>query len=337
MRCRSSSSPRGDAFYPCSPVADNDEEDLFLFPPEDYHVEPPPRRLRIPRSKNIATEVREFGGGWTINKLRVLELYLKKYRVVAGNGSYLDGFAGSGSVKVKGKDQIFEGSARIAINARAFKTLWLFENDDDTLQRLDYTLSYYFPLKRRRRVHVVPGDFNATIVEILKAEQIPKDKPCFAFLDPDSTQLAWDTVELLARYKEPVAPPGRCKIEMWILFNTHQAIGRLIDRQGEVDYAASARAKTMDRVMGGRDAWWPLYEQGLHINAYARHYAERLVTSLGYGFAHAQLIRDPDSSAPQYFMIHASDHVAAWSFMRWAKQQSNAFDNTMTLPGFSAN
>jgi three-Cys-motif partner protein len=317
-------------------VSGSGPEDLFLFPADDYQAARPSRRVRTSLSKNDATAVREFGGGWTLSKLRVLELYFKRYRTVAGNGTYIDGFAGSGSVKVKGDEKVLEGSARIAINSRAFKDLWFFENDDTTLARLDWTMRYYVPLKRRRRVHVIPGDFNAKIVELVQSGQIPKDRPCFAFLDPDSTQLAWDSVALLARYKEPVTPPKHCKVELWILFNSHQALGRLIDRRGDPDYQRSARATTMDRVMGSRAAWWDLFQQGAHINAYAHRYAGRLVEDLGYGFAHAQLIRDPDSAAPQYFMIHASDHEAAWSFMRWAKQQSNAFDNTRPLPGLES-
>jgi hypothetical protein len=120
------------------------------------------------------------------------------------------------------------------------------------------------------------------------------------------------------------------------LFNTHQAVARLVDRQGVADYETSGRAAALDRVMGGRDAWWDLFVRGAPINAYARRYAERLQNDLGYAFAHAQLVNDPTSGAPQYFMIHASDHEAAWDFMRWAKATSRYFDNTESLPGMDA-
>ena len=171
------------------------------------------------------------------------------------------------------------------------------------------------------------------IKEVLRSELIPKDKPCFAFLDPNSTELDWTTVEALARYKAPADPPSSCKVELWILFNTHQAFARLIDRKHQPDYATSPRAAVMDRIMGNRDAWWDLYLDGASINRYPARYATRLVDDLGYGFAHPQLICDPATGAPQYFMIHASDHRAAWDFMRWAKTQSAYFDNTRPLPG----
>ncbi|MHB8467665.1 MAG: three-Cys-motif partner protein TcmP [Acidimicrobiales bacterium] len=291
--------------------------------------------IAISRAKDVVTDVREFAGGWTLSKLRVFELYLNRYRVVAGNGSYIDGFAGSGSLRVKGRAEDFMGSARIAMESTAFKDVWLFEKDKAIAELLDRTMRYHYPWRRRRRLRIVADDFNTAIVSVLAERQITTDRPCFAFLDPDSTQLDWETVALLAGYKEPVAPPTRCKVELWILFNSHQALGRLVDRQGDADYADSPRACALDRVMGGREAWWDLCEQRAHINVFARRYAERLQSELGYGFAHAQLITDPDSTRPQYFMIHASDHPAAWDLMRWAKQQSNAFDNTIELPGMA--
>lgn len=291
------------------------------------------RRLRLRRASDGVVELREFGG-WTLEKLRVMELYLKKYREVAGNGSYIDGFAGQGSLMVADSDLEKKGSVRLALEARAFKTLWIFEVKQQTMHDLTKNLSYWYPPKRLRRVHPILGDFNIEVARVLAEDRIPRDKPCFAFLDPNSTELLWDTVELLARYKEPVSPPTTCKIELWILFNTHQAFARLIDRKGVSDYATSGRAAALDRVMGGRDVWWPLFERQAHINAYARCYAERLTDDLGYGFAHPQIIRDPGTGRPQYFMIHASDHPAAHDFMRWAKKESMYFDDPPRLPGF---
>ncbi len=293
-----------------------------------------PRGLRLRRAKDSSIELREFGA-WTLSKLTVLKLYLKQYRRVAGNGSYIDGFAGQGSVAIADNADEQLGSARIAIEARAFRHLHLFEKDQATMADLRYNLGYHYPQRRRRGVHLYEGDFNDEIVRLLDEGLVLRDKPCFAFLDPNSTELAWSTVERLAGYKEPVAPPGTCKVELWILFNTHQAFGRLVDRQSSPTYELSGRAKALDRVMGSRDAWWQLYKDGAHINAFARRYADRLRDELGYGFAHPQLISDPTTGAPQYFMIHASDHPAAFDFMRWAKTQSCYFDNTEHLPGMA--
>lgn len=310
-------------------MAENGDDRLF--PVERVKRTRSPLRLR--RSTDATIELREFGE-WTLEKLKVLELYLKQYRRVAGNGTYIDGFAGQGSVAVAGQISDEKGSVRIALEAGAFKELWLFEIRQDLMADLRKNLNYHYPAKKLRRVHLVEGDFNTKIVQLLDEEVVPRTKPCFAFLDPNSTQLHWGTVERLARFKEPASPPRVCKIELWILFNSHQAFGRLIDRRGRPGYATSPEAATLDRVMGSRDVWWPLFERNAHINAYAHRYAERLRDDLGYGFAVPQLIKDPATGRPQYFMIHASDHPAAFTFMRWAKKTSCYFDNTEPFPGF---
>src|SRR2546421_9773051 len=71
------------------------------------------RALRIPRPKHALDEAREFGG-WTLNKLDVLALYLRMYRRVAGNGTFIDGFAGTGTVKIRGSGER-PGSASVAL------------------------------------------------------------------------------------------------------------------------------------------------------------------------------------------------------------------------------
>lgn len=310
-------------------MAENGDDRLFPVEP----VRQTRTQLHLRRSTDATIELREFGE-WTLEKLKVLELYLKQYRRVAGNGTYIDGFAGQGSVAVTGRITDAKGSVRIALEAGAFKELWLFEIQPALMADLKTNLNYHYPPKKLRRVRLFEGDFNARIADLLDREVIPRAKPCFAFLDPNSTQLDWATVERLARFKEPASPPKTCKIELWVLFNSHQAFGRLVDRKGRPGYAASPEAATLDRVMGSREVWWPLFERGAHINAYARRYAERLREDLGYGFAVPQLIKDPATGRPQYFMIHASDHPAAFTFMRWAKKTSCCFDNTESFPGF---
>jgi three-Cys-motif partner protein len=306
-------------------------DELTLFDQPAPVPRPPRRKFR--RAKDASIELREFGG-WTLSKLTVLRLYLAMYRRVAGSGTYIDGFAGRGSFTIAANSEEQKGSARIALESKSFRTLHLFELDGESMAALTHNLGYHYTQRQRRGVRLYGADFNERILDLLDREVIPKDRPCFAFLDPDSTQLPWSTVERLARYKEPVDPPTTCKTEQWILFNTHQALGRLVDRQGAVGYEQSGRAATLDVVMGGREVWWPLYEQGAHINQYARRYADRLRDVLGYQFAHAQIIKDPATGSPQYFMIHASDHAAAFDFMRWAKKESCYFDNTEQFPGF---
>lgn len=287
------------------------------------------RRVGIAHARSLSDRVREFGG-WTLNKLEVLDLYLKQYRRVAGNGTYIDGFAGAGPVLIDGVTR--HGSAARALDSGAFKSLLLYELPE-TADKLQSYIESEFRLRHRRRCIFRHGDFNKLVIEDLRSEVIPKSKPCFAFLDPDSTQLAWETVEHLAACKADGDPPKSCKIELWILVNTHQAWIRLVPKRPEDGFAQSDEAATLDRVFGGRTAWWDLSESGSGPGLYAARYAQRL-EQLGYAYARPHRILDPKTGKPQYYMIQASDHPAAVSFMRWAEREAAASRHgTPPIPG----
>jgi three-Cys-motif partner protein len=169
-------------------MAEDDDGRLFRLPP----ATPIPKKLRLRRTSDAVIELREFGG-WTLEKLRVLELYFKVYSRVAGNGTYIDGFAGRGSVAVVGSDVENKGSVRLALDSKAFKGLWVFEIDPATMADLKKNLSYWYPRKRLTRVHPVLGDFNVEVARLLAEQVVPRNRPCFAFLDPNSTELSWET------------------------------------------------------------------------------------------------------------------------------------------------
>jgi three-Cys-motif partner protein len=291
---------------------------LFLF--EGPSKTGAPKKLRIPIPRTAVEDARQFGG-WTVSKLDLLEFYFRLYRRVAGNGTYIDGFAGTGSIRVTGQEVERPGSVSIALRSGAFKQLFLYERHRKA-KALELYLADHFPTKDVDRCTVTPGDFNTNVRQHLAQELIPPDRPCFAFLDPNATDLDWSTVESLAAYKGAGNDGRVLKIELFVLFNSHQALMRLLPRSFEPSHGASPSAKTMDRVMGGRAAWWDLYERGASPGAFANRYAERLHTELGYGAALPHLILDPVSKRPQYYMIHAGDHEAAFSFMRWAERES---------------
>jgi three-Cys-motif partner protein len=251
--------------------------------------------------------------GWTLNKLELLELYLKGYRRIAGSGTYIDGFAGKGFVEVDG--EMHEGSAMVALRSQAFKRLFLYELPD-VVPTLKKNLEQRFGWKTLRPVNYRPGDMNKKLLEDLNEGNIPRDRPCFACLDQYSTQLDWETVAALAEYKSGSNPPKDCKVELWILVATNHALVRLFPRDGQPQEA------TLDRVFGGREYWRDLAERTrLTTSGIARHFADNLEKRLGYGAARCQAIRDKTSGAVQYYMIHASDHPAAHTLMPWAERE----------------
>lgn len=302
--------PVGGCRYPHS-TSDSSEPPLF----DSTGLRTSRTGAKRKKIANPIDDAREFGG-YTGHKLDLLDLYLKGYRRVAGNGTYLDGFAGTGQVKIDGK--LRPGSASIAIEAKAFQDMYFYEKEGPS-KDLERYLAYHYTVKRRQKMHLRVGDFNQLVLQDLADETFPRSRPLFAMLDPNSTELEWSTIEALAAYKnfEPGPKPDhpkQCKAELWILLNTHQVLLRLVkDHPG-----------TIDKVMGGRKAWGDLIDKDNKVagNLLAGRYAENLM-GLGYVGARAQRIRDPQNGRTAYFMIHASDHPAAHSFMRWSEREQS--------------
>jgi three-Cys-motif partner protein len=298
-----------------------------LFSTEEFDREY--RRLVLSRPKRSVDEAREFYG-WTAHKLEIFDLYLKLYRRVAGGGTYIDGFAGDGRIGIDGQER--PGSVARALDAGAFKQLRLYERPR-TAKRLRVWVDQHSTVLQRSRTHVSPGDFNELVIGDLDPKVIPLNKACFAFLDPNSTQLNWTTVEALARYKADCSPPDTCKIELWILLSTYHALPRLIPRN-----SAHLQVDTLNRWLGGETGWRDLYEGNRRPHWYAERFAERLMSEFGYGLARSITIRDPKSGRPQYHMVHASDHPAAHDFMRWAASHAHPKDSeAIPLPGIADN
>ena len=290
----------------------------------------------IRRARDPVTEFREFHG-WTLDKLDVFETYLKLYRRVAGGGAYIDAFAGTGHgvSTTLGRDRQRDGSSVIAAKSGAFSSLHLIERDANNLQLLRRTVGALSD-RLASRIRTQRGDCNAVVPELLTSDELDATRPCFAFLDQESTQLNWDTVETLASWKTYEPPstitgrPKMCKVELWILFNSHQAIYRLWPHDRE-KYPKSFSPDTLDRVFGSREAWWDLWKNHEPASALVFRFADQL-RKLGYQYVLPQLFNDRSSGRPQYHMLHATDHPSAVSFMRWAKRSTDGYENQQ-LPG----
>ena len=284
-----------------------------------------------PRANDVATEIREFHG-WTLDKLEVFEKYLKLYRRVAGSGAFIDAFAGTGYGRAvsQGRSVRRDGSSLVAARSGAFATIDLIEKDGACRSTLLDAVAA-LPVEMRDRIRAHPGDCNVVLPALLSEERFDVDRPCFVLLDQESTQLDWTTIEALAAwktYEPPTTSKGRpksCKVELWILFNSHQVINRLWPKDRD-RYPDSFSPATLDRILGGRDAWWDLWETHQPSSALVQRFADRL-RSLGYVYAIPQVIKDPATGRAQYHMFHATDHPSAVSFMRWAKRVSSGYEN----------
>ena len=200
-------------------------------------------------------DANSFGGPWTGDKLEILREYLDAYTTALKkrpfNLAYVGAFAGGGSWTPKPEyttddygdfREVSRGSPRIAleIQDKAFDRL-VFVEKDPSLSKSLLTLRREFP---NRCIDVVNGDANMELPKFCKKmEDLDR---AVIFLDPFATEVAWLTVEIIARTK---------KVDCWILFPL-MAVARMMPSKNE---PTPALANRLDRIFGGRERWHDIY------------------------------------------------------------------------------
>ena len=209
-----------------------------------------------------------FGGDWTSKKLEILRRYLDAYTTALKeqpskerpfNLIYVDAFAGEGAWK-PGKEYdrdygdfrtLRQGSPQIALKIRdkAFDRFLFIERDPQRCESLQ-RLGCEFP---NRNIKIVNGDANTALPEFCR--RLGKFDRAVVFLDPFATEVAWETVEVIAQTE---------KIDCWILFPL-MAITRMMPNKSE---PPPALAKHLDRVFGNREHWQSLYGPPLQLSLF---------------------------------------------------------------------
>ncbi len=152
-----------------------------------------------------------------------------------------------------------------------------------------------------RRIHVVSGDFNVTVDNILASGRIKETTATFALLDQRAFECAWSTVEKIAKHKA-----GR-KIEIFYFLATGW-----LDR--------SLAATRLPKGIAVVERWWGRADwhdlKGLHSLERAQLLTKRFKHELGYTYAYAYAIHDrKHGGRTMYHMIHATDHPEASPLM----------------------
>lgn len=215
--------------------------------------------------------------------------------------------------------EVIDGSPLIAAKASPPFT-HLFWVDSDTRNAASLRAHQAdFP---RRRITVLQEDANRAVDDILRV--VPRDRPVFAFLDPEGSELAWSTIEKLARHKR------RNKIELFLLFAYNMAVVRLMPH----DPTKLAHSDRLDQLMPNPGVWRRIYGQRASSSPdeYRRlvlnEYLDGL-RSLGYRHVLRPRLIPTPSRRPLYFMIFATDHDAGLSIMDYA---FNRVEQTVTQP-----
>ena len=113
------------------------------------------------------SELQQFGGDWTIEKLDILTNYLDAYLTALKNMKfgkiYVDAFAGTGSITTRDGSRQVAGSARLALMAQNhFDQYYFIEKDKEKAAELATMVKNEFPALAQR-VHIKCGDANTEL------------------------------------------------------------------------------------------------------------------------------------------------------------------------------
>ncbi|WP_016746561.1 three-Cys-motif partner protein TcmP [Rhizorhabdus wittichii] len=233
---------------------------------------------------------------WTANKAKLIQEYIRLFTFVTKHGTYIDGFA---APQERHLPELC--SANLVLQARPpwMREFWLCDRDPKGVALLEeIKTTQTLP---KRRIEVLPGDFNERIHDILGAGTIKPTTATFALLDQRSFQCDWATVRTIAGHKQTH------KIEIFYFLATGW-----LDRS----IATVSRPETIERLnkWWGRDDWRDLRkvssaERGPLV-------AERFKAELGYTYAYPYPIHSERLGGRiMYHMIHATDHEAATPLM----------------------
>lgn len=244
---------------------------------------------------------------WSEVKLQILRDYLQAFtRVVRSKSSqavYLDLFAGSYENQRRHEPGTFAGSSQIALNIDPPFTRLVFCELDGPAQELCADIEAAWP--RDSRWRVVEGDSNATLPEILTSLDAVRWAPTFAFLDPKGLQVAWSTVETLARWRAD----KKTKVEQWVLF-PEPALSRVLGLRGA---RGRRSAERLDRLFG-TNRWLAIHQMRradqISPEAMRAEFVNllrwQLEEDLGYRSTHALQIINT-TGVPVYTLVFATD------------------------------
>ena len=193
-----------------------------------------------------------FGGPWTVKKLNILGKYLDAYTTALKNQPfkllYVDAFAGSGQINLRGEDKdvsmFYEGSAARAIKVtdKPFDKLIFVESDNQKCQKLE-ALKNDNP---SRNIIIKNTEANDFLRNDLQENW--QQWRGILFLDPFATEVEWATIEKIAGFET---------LDTWILFPT-SAITRMLPREKRPDDISASLVNSLTRIFGD-ESWRELY------------------------------------------------------------------------------
>lgn len=241
---------------------------------------------------------------WTQNKARLIQEYIRLFTYVTKHGAYIDGFA---APQRRGHSDLCSAKLVLEAEPKRVRELWLCDIDPRGMELLSAIKSANET--KGRRIHLVPGDFNVAIDEILGSGRIKEKTAAFALLDQRTFECAWSTVRKIAAHKKGT------KIEVFYFLAT-----------GWMERAIVATSTPSGMAIAER--WWggPNWRdlRSLHGLERACLFAKRFSDELGYRYVHPYAIHDArQGGRTMYHMIHATDHPEASPLMLRAYRKAS--------------
>lgn len=275
--------------------------------------------------------VERVWGPWSVWKTEILlGGYLPLFTRAAQRAehrTFIDCFAGVAHNVQRDTGRPVASSPRLALAVSPpFTHLLAFERREKA-PALEKVLRADHP---HRTIRVIGGDCNEEISDGLwwwyqqrRGRRGPYLGPTLAYLDPNSLELAWSTVETIARFGMTPLEPGawvrqKGPVELLILFPTGPLKRRL--PQAGKPPASEAKHQTVDRLFGCSD-WRSIYRDqraGIMTGEsswleYVNLYRLRLA-SLGYPHTSAIEVRNT-KGVVIYHMVFATSSEPGWRIM----------------------
>lgn len=202
-----------------------------------------------------------FGGPWTLLKLEVLDKYLSFYIKAIGNRfklCYIDAFAGSGDVTVKGVGRI-SGSPVRALDY-SFNQYIFIEKDTIYVKRLEETVASKGQIDK---VQILTGDCNEALEMINSYRWLENGWRGVVFLDPYAMNLKWSSLEAIAKTKA---------FDVWYLFPL-SALSRVLPKGGNIPELTKEK---ITYLLGTNEWEKEIYRESPQLSLFGEPETERL-------------------------------------------------------------
>lgn len=215
----------------------------------------------------------KFGGPWSLEKLKIVEEYLRPFCIALGsrfNLIYIDAFAGSGSFAFRGataaplldeEEQIrsVDGSARVALSCTPpFSHLYFLEQKRKNVEALK-GLAREFP---HHKIDILKGNANELLSNVCQKVNWLNSRGIL-FLDPFGNSVEWKTLEFVAR---------RTKLDVWYLFPLS---GVYRNVPGNLEKLTEDKRASVTRILGTPEWEDYFYKPALddHMDLFPEHEA----------------------------------------------------------------